>query len=289
MATPQAAVAFYVSGFLVLGTGIQMGSFPDGKPVGALERARARGEVQPGVPLLAPRDPMANAAVLNAELGAVPPARANGEGCRAFPRTVSLKLEGRLTRVRFGARAVCQLARLKEISVAQPGFGARGLGEVAGFVLGKRLGDDVDVSRVVVPPFRFSRDSLTFLPADLGPLADGEEMIGTYHTHPEGDLEEGLLSDVDLRFMRAGHVDFHGEVGDLQWDHNGLEWLLDIVETRDGDWNVFAHDRARLDEVLRKCESGADCPLNDLRTVGSRYYLLTRYYEERDEVDAALP
>ncbi len=89
--------------------------------------------------------------------------------------------------------------------------------------------------------------------------------------------------------MRAGHVDFHGEVGDLQWDHNGLEWLLDIVETRDGDWNVFAHDRARLDEVLRKCESGADCPLNDLRTVGSRYYLLTRYYEERDEVDAALP
>jgi hypothetical protein len=286
MATALSACSLYVSGLLVLGTGIELGSVPDKKPVGALERARARGEAEPGIPRLHPFDPMANAAILMTSLDEVELARPDypDPGCRALPRNFSLVLDGKLSKVRFSTRAVCQLRRLKEISVAQPGFGRDGLGEVAAFILGKRVPGhpDVDVSRIIVPPFAFSRDTLTFLPADLGPLLDGEEMIGTYHTHPGGDQDEGLLSDVDLGFMRHGRVDFHGQVGALQEDHAGLAWLFDIVEPRHGDWNVFAHDRPRLDAVLRRCEAGPECPLDDLRVAGSPSYLLTRYYDERD-------
>jgi proteasome lid subunit RPN8/RPN11 len=197
-----------------------------------------------------------------------------------------------LSRVRFGARAVCQLERLKEISVAQPGFGARGLAEVAAFVLGTRhrvrprtpsddgLGLTVEVTRVVVPPFRFTGATLSFVPADLGPLADGEQLIGTYHTHPDDDWHQGLLSRVDLGFMRAGRVDFHGKVGWLDDDSRDLDWLFDIVEPRNGDWNVFAHDRDILDQLTARCDTG-DCPLNALRLPGTPYYLLARYYEDR--------
>jgi hypothetical protein len=285
MATPQAAFGLYISGALVLTTGIQLHEIPSERPVSALERARARGQVADGVPRLDPSDPMANAAVLMQALAAVPPAGHLGDGgarCDAAPRRIPLEVGGRRSEVRFGARAVCQLERLKRISVAQPGFGRHGLGEVAAFVLGRRLGDgpEVDVTRVVVPPFRFSRDTLTFLPANLGPLESGEAFIATYHTHPEGDIEEGMLSDVDLRFMRRGRVDFAGGVGPLQGRHPGLDWLVDVVETRDGGWNVFAHDEPRLFGLLDECEMGERCPLDDLRTVGSRYYLLTRAYDE---------
>ena len=60
-----------------------------------------------------------------------------------------------------------------------------------------------------------------------------------------------------------------------------LDWLFDIVEPRNGDWNVFAHDRDVLDQLTARCDGG-DCPLNALRLPGTPYYLLARYYEERD-------
>ncbi len=218
---------------------------------------------------------MANQAVL---MEALADADAH-EGCR--PRTIALALGNRLSRVRFGRRAVCQLARLKEISVAQPGFGARGLAEVAAFVLGRRTRGDVEVTRIVVPPFRFTGDTLSFVPADLGRLEDGEQLIGTYHTHPDDDWHQGLISRVDLGFMRSGHVDFHGRIGWLDDESRDLDWLFDIVEPRNGDWNVFAHDRDIIDQLTSRCDHG-DCPLNALRLPGTPYYLLARYYEERD-------
>ena len=39
----------------------------------------------------------------------------------------------------------------------------------------------------------------------------------------------------------------------------------------------------RLRTLWALCESGPDCPVNNLRLAGSPHYLLTRYYEERDE------
>src|SRR5438132_8405672 len=96
------------------------------RQMGAIERARARGEVD-GVPRLDPRDPLANAAVLGAALAAVPPPSgsgspgASGESCTAAPRFFAVAVDGRTSRVRFGARQVCQLQTLKRISVAQPG------------------------------------------------------------------------------------------------------------------------------------------------------------------------
>jgi len=151
---------------------------------------------------------------------------------------------------------------------------------VAAFVLGKRTKGDVEVTRIIVPPFRFTGATLSFVPADLGPLADGEQLIGTYHTHPDDDWHQGLLSRVDLGFMRAGHVDFHGKIGWLDNASRDLDWLFDIVEPRNGDWNVFAHDRDILDQLSSRCDDG-DCPLNALRLPGTPYYLLARYYEER--------
>ena len=266
---------------------------PRHPPFRAIERARARGEVE-GLPRLDPNDAMANSAVLMAAIDRVPmpgAAAPDGAACIERPRFFSLITGGRMSRVRFNVRQVCQLKTLKRASVVQPGFDVRGLGEVAAFVLGRRVPgtDDVDVSRVLVPPFRFTGDSITFVSADLGPLAPGESLIGTFHTHPEGDVEQGLLSDTDLRYMRDGHVDFHGRVGWLiaATPADGLDWIFDIVEPRDGDWNVYAHDHPRLAALLLRCDTTASCPLDQLRTAGSPYDLLTRWYEERDEPHAA--
>jgi hypothetical protein len=276
LATPTTAVTLYVSSALVLSGAFAIRSEPPQDPIRPLERAHARGEVEPGIPRLDPADPMANQAVLMEALAAI-----DGTGCRA--RTVALALDLRLSRVHFSRRTVCQLQRLKQISVAQPGFGARGLAEVAAFVLGHRTRGDVEVTRVVVPPFRFTGDTLSFVPADLGPLADDEQLIGTYHTHPDDDWHQGLLSRVDLRFMRTGHVDFHGRIGWLDAASSDLDWLFDIVEPRNGDWNVFAHDGDVLDALANHCDAG-DCPLNALRLPGTPYYLLARFYEERRDL-----
>jgi hypothetical protein len=273
LSTPATAVTLYLSSALVLSGAFAIRSDPPDDPIRPLERAHARGEVAPSIPRLDPADPMANQAVLMEALAAI----GDSASCRA--RTVALALGGRLSRVRFGPRVVCQLARLKEISVAQPGFGARGLAEVAAFVLGRRTRGDVEVTRVIVPPFRFTGATLSFVPADLGALAPGEQLIGTYHTHPDDDWHQGLLSRVDLGFMRAGHVDFHGRVGWLDTESRDLDWLFDIVEPRNGDWNVFAHDRDILDQLSSRCDAG-DCPLNALRLPGTAYYLLARYYTQ---------
>jgi hypothetical protein len=273
LSTPATAVTLYLSSALVLSGAFAIRSDPPEDPIRPLERAHARGEVAPGIPRLDPADPMANQAVLMEALDAV----ADGSDGRA--RTIALALGGRLSRVRFSRRVVTQLARLKEVSVAQPGFGARGLAEVAAFVLGRRTRGDVEVTRVVVPPFRFTGATLSFVPADLGPLAAGEQLIGTYHTHPDDDWHQGLLSRVDLGFMRAGRVDFHGRVGWLDEGSRDLDWLFDIVEPRNGDWNVFAHDRDILDQLTSRCDAG-DCPLNALRLPGTPYYLLARYYTQ---------
>lgn len=274
LSTPTTAVTLYLSSALVLSGAFAIRSDPPAEPIRPLERAHARGEVAPAIPRLDPANPMANQAVLMEALDA-----ADSGACRA--RTIALATGNRLSRVRFGRRAVCQLARLKEISVAQPGFGARGLAEVAAFVLGRRSRGNVEVTRIVVPPFRFTGDTLSFVAANLGALAPGEQLIGTYHTHPDDDWHQGLLSRVDLGFMRSGHVDFHGKVGWLDDDSRDLDWLFDIVEPRNGDWNVFAHDRDVLDQLSSRCDAG-DCPLNALRLPGTPYYLLARYYEERD-------
>ena len=261
---------------------IHVSAVPRGEaPLRPLDRALARGEIARGAPRLDPEDPMANAAVLMATLEDVGhPGLGGGEPCAARGRSFAMLKDGRLRRVRFGGRAVCQLQRLKAISAAQPG----GLGEVAAFVLGRALpkSGDVDVSRIVVPPFRFTRDTLTFVAADLGPLLPGEQFIGTYHTHPEGDAEQGVLSEIDLGYMQVGRADFHGRVGDLGAAGPDADWLFDIVEPRDGDWNVYAHDPRRLGELLDHCRRERDCPVNELRLAGSPFYLLVRHYEERD-------
>jgi hypothetical protein len=275
--TPTTAVTLYLSSALVLSGAVAIRTDPVEDPIRPLERAHARGEVEPGVPRLDPADPMANQAVLMEAIAAVDDE--TSASCRA--RTVALAVGGKLSRVHFGRRAVCELRRLKEISVAQPGFGARGLAEVAAFVLGRRAGSDVSVTRIVVPPFRFSDAALHFVPADLGRLADGEQLIGTYHTHPDDDWHQGLLSRVDLGFMRTGHVDFHGRIGWLDSESRDLDWLFDIVEPRNGDWNVFAHDRDVIDALTARCAAAKSCPLNALRLPGTSYYLLARYYEER--------
>ena len=285
------AVVFYLLGGLTFSAALNLHaeSAPRGTFAGPVERAHALGEID-GVPVLDPKDGMANAAALSELLAAVPPPGRlgpGGESCNASPRLFALLTGGRLSRVRFNARQVCQLRALKRASMVQPGFGHRGLAEVAAFVLGKRVpgGDDVDVSRIVVPPFRFSGEWIAFLPADLGPLQPGEQFIGTYHTHPEGELEQGIPSDTDLRFMMVGRVDFHGRpAGRLRGAkaEDGVDWLFDIVEPRDGDWNVYAHDQARLEEIATTCDEGRSCPLDQLRLTGSRYYLLTKFYEEKD-------
>ncbi len=252
-----------------------------------LQRGLSRGEIAPDLPRLDAEDAMANAAVLNAALVAVPHPGLGSEPkrCQMRARSFAVLIEGRLSRVRFGGRSVCQLQRLKQISLAQPGFGPHGLAEVPAFVLGRRLSgsEDVDVTRIVVPPFRFGGDSLTFEAADLGPLQSGESFIGTYHTHPEDDIAQGVLSETDIEYMRTGFVDFAGEVGPLDRPSPQLDWLFDIVEPREGGWNVYAHDTHRLSLLRERCSHESPCPLNELRIAGSSFNLLARYYEERDD------
>jgi hypothetical protein len=55
----------------------------------------------------------------------------------------------------------------------------------------------------------------------------------------------------DLAFMHRGHADFHGEVGWLGRKSPKVDWLLDIVEPRDGHWNVFAHDAELIERAGR--------------------------------------
>jgi hypothetical protein len=82
--------------------------------------------------------------------------------------------------------------------------------------------------------------------------------------------------------MRQGHIDFHGQVGWLARPSSGIDWIFDIVDPREGQWNVFAHDSARLDAVRTSCDRprSPTCRLDDLRIAGSPYYLLVRTYEE---------
>ena len=284
----RAAFILYAVGGLTLLLALRLRAETSPRPFRPIDRAMSRGEVA-GAPHLDPGDAMANAAVIAKALDDVPAAgerSERGSSCDAAPRMFAFLLDGRMSRVHFDARQVCQMHELKRISAAQPGFGAHGLGEVAAFVLGTRRAEDVTVSRIVVPPFRFTGETLTFEPADLGALGPGEQLVGTYHTHPDGDLEEGLLSVTDLTFMRVGVADFHGAVGPLARRSAGLDWLFDIVEPRDGDWNVYAHDARLLRELLWTCQAEARCPLNELRLPGSRFHLLTRYYDERGGADA---
>lgn len=273
------------------------------KPVHALARAQHRGEVAPQLPRLDADDAMANAAILNAALQEVahPGLTGGARPCTAHARTFAVMLKGQLSRVRFGARSVCQLQLLKAVSVAQPGLDPRAVAEVAAFVLGRRVpgGADVDVVRLVVPPFRPSGDQLFFHAADLGALADGEQFIGTYHTHPGDDLDQGVLSETDLEYMRTGLIDFAGtsiELGASQAAQTTatlptgraasparMDWLFDIVDPRHGDWNVYAHDRERLSAMADRCRQKDACPLNELRLAGSPFHLAARTYEEHED------
>jgi len=281
--TPLAVLSLYGAAFLSFIGAVNLRHDEPRTIYDPLARGIDRGEVSPGIPKLDPDDAMANAALLRWSLAQVGTPGLDEHDCTAAPRSFTVMLGGKLSRVRFGARAVCQLRKLKQVSMAQPGFGHRGLGEVAAYILGRRLGEgaDVDVTRIVIPPFRFSRDTVTLPDADLGPLLPKELFIGTYHTHPEGDIEQGVPSTVDLRFMRYGFVDFHGQVGYLWGQNRDVDWLFDIVEPRDGDWNVYAHDGERLEEVRRRCrDRQSDCPLDELRVTGSRFYLFTRFFDE---------
>ena len=69
---PQAAVTLYLSGFLALGTGLQLAPPRDEHPQSPLGRGEARGEVAAGIPRLDPGDGMANSALLMASLARVP-------------------------------------------------------------------------------------------------------------------------------------------------------------------------------------------------------------------------
>ena len=133
-----------------------------------------------------------------------------------------------------------------------------------------------------MPPFRFTGDTVTFSPPISGRSIPASASSAPITPTPTSDLEEGVLSTVDLRYFRAASVDFHGRVGELAGAGPGLDWLFDIVEPRDGDWNVYAHDRDLLEELrvdLRR--RGPYCPVDELRLAGSRYNLYTRYFEDR--------
>lgn len=262
---------------------------PAPSPVHTLQRALARGEVAAGLPYLNPQDAHANAAILQATLDEVASLGApGGRPCARPVRSFPIEIQGSLHRVRIPARVVCQLQLLKQISIAQPGFGPRGLAEVAAFFVGHKTpasdgAYDVLVSRLVIPPFRFDGATLTFSAADVGPLAPGEAFLGTYHTHPEGDLTQGVLSETDLEYLQKGSIDFSGQVGPLASAHEptrGLDWLFDIVDTRDGDWSVYAHDVIRLTRLHKLCVEQPPCPLNQLRIAGSPFHLLARVYDE---------
>lgn len=273
--------ALYAIGLSAVLIGLTQKKRPPVPAVHALERARERGFIDDLIPRLDPHDAFANAAILNALLDEVPhPGLATGAPCQARARLVAVLLDGRLSRVRFSGRQVCQLRRLKEVSTRQEGLGKSEVAEVAAFLLGKRLGDDVDVTRVVVPPFRFSGDTLDFIAADLGPLQPGEQLIGTYHTHPGSELEQGVLSETDLAYMVSGTAEIAGQGAALNDSGPQTDWLLDIVDPKWGDWNAFAHDRKKLRALHARCVSSSPCPLNELRLGGSDHNLYVRFYEE---------
>jgi proteasome lid subunit RPN8/RPN11 len=277
--TALGVCSLYFASFVSAIVAVNLRTENETRPHAPLERALQRGETVPGIPKLDPSDAFANAAVIKMVLQSVGfPGFDDEEECTARARSFFVLLDGRRTAVRMNARQVCQLRKLKQISMHQPGHD---LAEMAAFVLGRRIENVVDVSRIVVPPFRFTRDSIRFVDADLGPLLKGEQFIGTYHTHPDHDLDNGVLSTVDLSFIRTGHVDFHGQVDDLQSRSDNVDWLFDIVETSDGDWNVFAHDQDKLEELGEVCHNRPrKCPVDELRLTGSRYYLFTRFYDE---------
>jgi len=279
------ACALYGLGLFLVGFGIARKRPPTTTSVHPLERALARGFVSPQVPRLAPQDAFANAAILNALLEDVPFGE-TPKPCDARPRLVAVQLRGQLSRVRFSDRQVCKLRRLKEASTQQEGLSHDDVAEVAAFLIGKRLGDDVDVTRIVVPPFRFAGDALDFVGADLGKLDAHERLIGTYHTHPGNELEQGVLSETDLAYMVSGVAQFQTEpemnraiegVGGMQ-----TSWLLDIVDPKWGDWNVYAHDQKRLSSMQVRCVQHPPCPLNELRLGGSDYNLFVRFFEETE-------
>src|SRR4051812_4208016 len=173
--SPYVVISLYLAAFLSILGAVQLRQENPERIHNPLARGLTRGEVTPGIPRLDPDDAMANAAVLKLALNEVGTPGFDERECKASPRSFSVLLAGRLSRVRFGARAVCQLRRLKQISVAQ-GVGRRGLGEMAAFVLGRRMpgGNDVDVTRIVPPPFRFTRDTVSLIDADLGSLLPRE-------------------------------------------------------------------------------------------------------------------
>ncbi|MEO6953144.1 MAG: hypothetical protein ABI321_15190 [Polyangia bacterium] len=271
----RAVLGLYGLSGVILAGALQMRIPSAAEPVRPLERALERGEVVAGVPRLDPGDPMANAAILHMVLES--PAVLD---CARPPRRFDVQLDGTTRHVRVPSPVVCQLAALKRISVLQPGFGKGGLGEMAAFLLARSAADGVELARIVVPPFSFTRDSVTFLDADLGSLAPDERLVGTYHTHPDDDRLEGTPSYTDLRFMRRAHIDFHGQLGWVSQPRGGLEWLFDVIDPRDGGWNVYSHDTARLDEVRRRCETTLHCPLDALRTPGSELSLRVAVYDE---------
>src|SRR6516165_8370477 len=97
-ASPQGVVGLYLAALASMIGAVQMRLDLDGGPWRPLERARARGEVAPGVPRLDADDAMANAAMLNAELR-------EAVDCGAAPRAFAVLLDGQLSRVRLGAAA----------------------------------------------------------------------------------------------------------------------------------------------------------------------------------------
>lgn len=262
MVSPRLVVSLYGFSALTLCAAFEMRIAPPDRFVRPLERAEARGELAPGIPRLDADDPMANAAILQAEIDAV--------SCSLPPRRFTVLLDGQRRHVRAPSRVVCALALLKRVSAAQAG----GLGEIAAFLLATpRPGETVELGRVIVPPFSFTHDTVHFIAADLGALRPGEKLVGTWHTHPADDRAEGTPSRTDLAFMRYGYIDFHGQLGSVWQPLGGLEWLFDVIDPRDGSWNVYSHDRSRLDDLRAVCDHDAQCPLDDLRTVGSDLYM----------------
>ena len=271
----RAVLGLYGLSCVILTGALQMRVPTPLDSVRPIDRALERGEVSPGVPRLDPGDPMANAAVLRMVLESE-----SVRDCALAPRRFDVVLDGRARRVRVPSSVVCQLAALKRISVLQPGFGQGGLGEMAAFLLARPYGDSVELARLVIPPFSFSRDSVHFLDADLGPLGSDERLVGTYHTHPDDDRLEGTPSYTDLRFMRRAHIDFHGALGWVGAPRGGLDWMFDVIDPRDGGWNVYAHDARRLDDLRDRCDTTSTCPLDALRTPGHELSLRVTVYDE---------
>src|SRR2546430_13570280 len=121
--SPLAVCALYLAAAVTLVIAVQLRvdyTEPERRP---LMRALARGEIAPGVPRLDPDDALGNAAVLRMQLAEVGTPGFDEHDCQAAPRTFHILLDNALSKVRFGGRAVCQLRRLKRVSVAQPGFG----------------------------------------------------------------------------------------------------------------------------------------------------------------------